>query len=104
MRKHNLKRDFMYVMAAVMVFSVFVFSTSDAQDYTLKDLNEQLVVGALWYQRSGEMRALSYQAFNMAKMAFDMDLQKGSSEKKRAVVLDIDETVLDNSPLLSLLQ
>ena len=98
MRTRTWKHTFKYVMAAVMVFSVIVISTADAEDYTLKDLNEQLVMGTLWYQRSAEMRAISYQAFNMAKLVFDMDLQKGASEKKRAVVVDIDETVLDNSP------
>jgi len=88
----------MCVLAAAMIFPVIVISTADAQDYTVKDLNEQLVMGTLWYQRSAEMRAISYQAFNMAKLVFDMDLQKKASGKKRAVVVDIDETVLDNSP------
>ncbi|MCP4692843.1 MAG: 5'-nucleotidase, lipoprotein e(P4) family, partial [Desulfobacterales bacterium] len=51
-----------------------------------------------WYQNSAEMAALSHQAFNMARMIFDMDLAKGDAGKRRAVVVDIDETILDNSP------
>lgn len=67
-------------------------------EYTTRDLNEQLVMGTLWYQRSAEMRAISYQAFNMARLVFDMDLEKGETDLPRAVIVDIDETVLDNSP------
>ncbi|MBO8161016.1 MAG: 5'-nucleotidase, lipoprotein e(P4) family [Thermosipho sp. (in: Bacteria)] len=65
--------------------------------YTQKDLNEQMVMAMLWYQNSGEMRALAYQAFNIAKLIYDMDL-KEESTKPRAVIVDVDETVLDNSP------
>jgi 5'-nucleotidase (lipoprotein e(P4) family) len=50
----------------------------------------------LWQQRSGEWRALSYQAYNLATMLIKEDLQN-KHNKKRAVVFDIDETVLDNS-------
>jgi 5'-nucleotidase (lipoprotein e(P4) family) len=71
---------------------------ADSHDYTSKDLNEQTVMGMLWYQRAAEMRALCYQAFNTAKLIFDLDLEKNGTGKKRAVVVDIDETVLDNSP------
>ena len=71
---------------------------ADSHEYTSKDLNEQTVMGMLWYQRAAEMRALCYQAFNTAKLIFDLDLEKNGTGKKRAVVVDIDETVLDNSP------
>jgi len=69
-----------------------------AGDYSTRHLNEQLTLATLWYQTSAEMRAISYQAFNLARMRFDMDLQAKSGGKKRAVIVDIDETVLDNSP------
>ena len=59
--------------------------------------HEREVNATLWFQTSGEMRALSYQAFNLAKLRLDQDLTK-SSRKKRAVVVDVDETILDNSP------
>ncbi|MBB6063053.1 5'-nucleotidase (lipoprotein e(P4) family) [Thermosipho japonicus] len=65
--------------------------------YTQKDLNEQLVMAALWYQNAGEARAIAYQAYNFAKILYDMDL-KEESTLKRAVIVDVDETVLDNSP------
>ena len=55
-------------------------------------------------QKAGEYRALCYQAFNAARMSLDADaknrkkLSKDERRKPRAVVVDIDETVLDNSP------
>jgi 5'-nucleotidase (lipoprotein e(P4) family) len=53
----------------------------------------------LWTQSSGEWRALCYQAFTAARQALDQDLAKGRRGRvKRAVVVDVDETVLDNSP------
>src|SRR5882757_1312763 len=66
--------------------------------------NEYQVSGALYMQRSAEYRALAYQAYNWAKLSLDADektskkLPKIERKKPRAVVVDIDETVLDNSP------
>lgn len=52
----------------------------------------------LWTQASGEMRALAYQAFNLARLLLDRDLRTHRrSRLKPAVVVDVDETVLDNS-------
>jgi 5'-nucleotidase (lipoprotein e(P4) family) len=59
---------------------------------------EHLMMSVLWYQRSAEMRALYYQGFNMARIALDNKLKNSTATEKNAVVLDIDETVLDNSP------
>lgn len=53
--------------------------------------------GALWQQRAAEYRALSYQAYNTARLSLDQLLKEPSS-LPLAVVTDIDETVLDNSP------
>ena len=55
----------------------------------------------LWFQNAGEVRALQYQAFNVAKLRLDQDLRREGNKgkgKQRAVVVDVDETVLDNSP------
>ena len=53
----------------------------------------------LWQQRSGEYKALCYQAFSLAKLRLQekIALRKNGGEKL-AIVTDIDETVLDNSP------
>ena len=67
--------------------------------YTQKDLNEQAVLAILWYQTSGEFKALSYQAFNLARMLFDKDMEINPDDTATpAVIVDIDETVLNNIP------
>jgi 5'-nucleotidase (lipoprotein e(P4) family) len=52
----------------------------------------------LWQQHSGELRALTFQAYNFARLSLLAQLTKADPMKKNAVVVDIDETVLDNSP------
>ena len=47
-------------------------------------------------QRSAEYHALCLQAFNIARLRFDEAL-KQSSSKPRAIITDVDETILDNS-------
>jgi 5'-nucleotidase (lipoprotein e(P4) family) len=59
---------------------------------------DQNVMSTLWYQKSGEMRALYYQAYNLAELRIREYLAKPKSDRPAAVVLDIDETILDNSP------
>lgn len=61
-------------------------------------LNNHLTMAVLFHQKAAEYEALCYQAFNTAKLMLDKDLENQSVNKKRAVVLDIDETILDNSP------
>ncbi|MEI5906694.1 5'-nucleotidase, lipoprotein e(P4) family [Bacillus spongiae] len=58
---------------------------------------EQNVMSTLWHQTSGERNALYYQGYYISKMMLDQKLTE-NTEKKRAVVLDLDETVLDNDP------
>ena len=68
--------------------------------------NEYQVGSVLYMQKAAEYRALAYQAFNIARWQLDADLDKKSAKKlplaerkkPRAVMVDIDETVLDNSP------
>lgn len=69
--------------------------------YLLDDFprREYSVQSVLWQQNAGEYRALCYQAFNIAKVRLDGFLADESLEgKKLAIITDIDETVLDNSP------
>ncbi|MEO9569723.1 MAG: 5'-nucleotidase, lipoprotein e(P4) family [Polaribacter sp.] len=52
----------------------------------------------LWQQNAAEYRALTYQAYNLAKIQLDKILADNQFNKPIAIVTDIDETVLDNSP------
>ncbi len=65
---------------------------------TSKKSNEHLVMGTLWYQRSAECRALYYQAYNIARISLDNQLKHPKNKRPKAVVVDIDETVVNNSP------
>ncbi|CAN5349982.1 5'-nucleotidase, lipoprotein e(P4) family [soil metagenome] len=51
----------------------------------------------IYQQRAAEYRALCFQAYNLARLRLDMAI-KQHSKKPFAVVTDIDETLLDNSP------
>ena len=55
------------------------------------------VFSAVWQQNAGEFRALCYQAYNLAQIRIDENL-KIASTKPLAIITDIDETFLDNSP------
>lgn len=66
------------------------FDESKSQDH--------LIMSVLWYQKSSEMKALYLQCFNWAKLRIDMSIADNNTKMKKAVVVDIDETMLDNSP------
>ena len=53
---------------------------------------------ALYQQHAAEYKALCFQAYNVARMNLDRDSHLEMGVKKPAIVTDIDETVLDNSP------
>jgi len=59
--------------------------------------NSGKVWASLYQQRAAEYRALCFQAYNMAKLRLDIAV-KQHHKKPIAVVTDIDETLLDNSP------
>jgi 5'-nucleotidase (lipoprotein e(P4) family) len=73
-------------------------SNSADSAFRMKVLNEHMVLATLYQQTAGEYRALCYQAFNFGRMMLDADLADKSIDKHRIIVLDVDETVLDNSP------
>ncbi len=65
--------------------------------YTTKDLNEQSVLAVNWVQTSAEYRALCYQSFNLAKINLDAFLATYPGSKPVAIIVDADETIIDNS-------
>lgn len=98
------------LIANILIVSFFFFiscNQNSDQDNEKKDSvtvaitcsNYQHLVSAVnWYNRSGEMRACYYQAYNLAKWQLEKQLKKAAKGKKKAVVFDIDETLLNNSP------
>ena len=97
-KKHSL------LLAVTMGVSVLAMplSTSYAADvpanYTQEQLNNEMGMAVAWFQNSAEYRELCYQAYNTALdrvKAAVANHKKG--DKPLAIVLDADETVLDNS-------
>ena len=100
------------LVASSIVSTYFVTISATAQKATAEQLkritadNEYQAGAVLYMQKAAEYRALTYQAFNSARMSLDADFEKKNlkrlpkAERKRlrAVVVDVDETVLDNSP------
>jgi 5'-nucleotidase (lipoprotein e(P4) family) len=79
------------------IISLTVFPQVVAAQQTQAD-NTYLEAAVLWQQSSGERRALSYQTFTLARILLDRDLRMNRrSRMKRAIIVDVDETVLDNS-------
>ena len=60
--------------------------------------NESLLYATLYQQKSAEVAALCHQAFNIAELRLNQVLENNPYEKPLAIVVDVDETVLDNSP------
>ncbi len=100
------------LVASSIVSTYFVTVSTTAQQATAEQLkkitadNEYQAGAILYMQKAAEYRALAYQAFNLARMSLDADFEKKNLKKlpkverkrARAVVVDVDETVLDNSP------
>lgn len=55
------------------------------------------IFATAYQQRSAEYKALCYQAFNIARIRID-EFSKEPSALPKAIMTDIDETVLNNSP------
>ncbi len=95
-----------YPAGLALAVTLFFVSIAGAQQAApAADLDYQ-TGGILYMQKAAEYRALCYQAFNIARLQRDADLDKKTVKKlpkaerkmPRAIIVDIDETVLDNSP------
>jgi len=92
-----MNRIFLFI--AIPVFSI-LFSSCQQEEESIKQLsnNDGLLLATLYVQQASEYKALCYQAYNVGKFRLDEKLSKYEGDEKLAVVVDIDETVLDNSP------
>ena len=85
---------------SLLLVSAFLISCKSVQKTTATSFseNDKLLMAVAWYQHSAEMTALYYQGFNIAQQRLDEAIIKNTLGKSLAVVVDIDETMLDNSP------
>lgn len=84
-----MKRFISGILLMLSSATLVAQTNSGARDYT---------TAVLWQQRSGEYRALAFQAYNFARLSLAIKMQYVPQDKKNCVVVDVDETVLDNSP------
>jgi len=87
--------------AIIAVFTTFIFISGAAQAQQSSPEAVMAVNGklwsSLWQQKAAEYRALCFQAYNIAHLRVEQALLK-TTDKPLAIVTDIDETLLDNSP------
>ena len=75
-------------------------STSSKNQVTLtydQQRSQENTMSVLWYQKAAETKALYLQGYNVASDRLK-EILKTPSDKPYSIVLDLDETVLDNSP------
>ncbi len=82
----------------IVLLIIIILSCQDKQTNNDDAKNNHLIMATAWYQKSAEMDACYYQAFNLAEMALKNKINTDSSTKPNAIILDVDETLLDNSP------
>jgi 5'-nucleotidase (lipoprotein e(P4) family) len=104
-----MKKSYSYLIPALLVFGACASkkvttttATSTAAAASVANGNTSItndgkIWASLWQQRAAEYRALCFQAYNIAKQRVDEGVKKVST-KPLAIVTDIDETLLDNSP------
>jgi 5'-nucleotidase (lipoprotein e(P4) family) len=82
----------------VVVFLVSLSATGVlAQSPEQTQANTYIEAATLYQQTSGEARALEYQTYVLARMLLDRDLRNRRIHMRRAIIVDVDETILDNS-------
>ena len=95
-----------YAFIIIVVFNFSCKSTKEintktaveTQKHTMPQntsLNGKLF-SSIFQQRAAEYRALCLQGYNIAKMRIESYVAQ--TEKPKAIITDIDETILDNSP------
>jgi 5'-nucleotidase (lipoprotein e(P4) family) len=98
-------RNYIYAFVLVVCSSTATYFVSHSSAQKTPVNNDYDIGATLFVQKSAEYRALAYQAYNIARWRLDEDLAgknkhdipKIERKKPRAIMVDIDETVLDNS-------
>jgi 5'-nucleotidase (lipoprotein e(P4) family) len=92
-----MKRNLTLIFSLFLMASVMVGCAHKHDHHSHSRGENPTLYATLYQQQAAEYRALCYQAFNLASMYMAQEIKAGH-EKPLAVVVDIDETVLDNSP------
>lgn len=92
MKKHS------FFILGIICFTL-ISSCNRPQSVTQseKSSNDHLLAATLYQQQAAEYRALCYQAYNIAHRNMDAIYDTATNLSSLAIVMDLDETVLDNS-------
>lgn len=95
-------KKLLVLLLALTLFAAFKpAEKSTTRHIQLADTTTLVNAGKVWaslyQQRAAEYKALCFQAYNIARERIDQAIKK-HGKKPYAVVTDIDETLLDNSP------
>lgn len=82
----------------IIVITTFILLSCTKQSEKEFSITDDTVMAVLYHQKAAEVKALQYQAFMMAKEKLNRVKNQVKDLSNKAVVVDIDETVLDNSP------
>lgn len=84
-------------LKAASIAAAFLLLSTIAASAQQKADNTYIEAATLYQQASGEARALEYQTYVLARMLLDRDLGNRRIRMRRAIIVDVDETILDNS-------
>ena len=89
---------FVRILQKSLAISLLILLTNCSKVEKAVDtpIREHTISALLWQQNSAEYKALCYQSFNIARR--NLESIQSSEGKPYAIITDIDETVLDNSP------
>jgi 5'-nucleotidase (lipoprotein e(P4) family) len=91
------------IFILIISISLLLSCRNQKADTTIQpESQDQLILAVLWFQSSAEMQALFFQGYNIATESLAKKLKNKANKKPKAVIMDIDETVLDNSPVEAL--
>jgi 5'-nucleotidase (lipoprotein e(P4) family) len=93
-KKINIPLLWGYAFLVISAFSCDTFRTRTKPDIP----ENEILFSTLYNYYSAEYKALALQAFNLAAERIIQIREKNPENDSLAVVLDLDETVLDNSP------
>jgi len=91
-------KNTLFALALASMLCLATTSCRKSTPVTFTGEQDHLIMSVLWFQRSAEMRALFIQGFNIASERLAVAAEVPGNGRPKAVVTDLDETILDNSP------
>lgn len=86
-----------HLLPVILLFTACAATKPVATNSASSITNNGKAWASIWQQRAAEYKALCFQAYNIARLRVDEGV-KNPGGKPLAIVTDIDETLLDNSP------